>query len=164
MYGEVGKGGWMSLTHLRQGGFLIARIYQIAGRIFARRLREYHLEGITPSQGRILFALWQEDGISIRQLSVRTSLSKSTLTAMLDTLEAAGHVRRVPSQQDRREILIHLTAKDRSLEDSYLKVSEEMPRLCYRGFVPAEMDQFEAFLARILGNLEEEERREEDRP
>jgi len=154
----------MPLTHLRQGGFLIARIYQIAGRVFARRLKEYKLEGLTPSQGRILFALWQEDGISIRQLSARTSLSKSTLTAMLDTLEAAGHVRRVPSQQDRREILIHLSNKDRSLEESYLEVSEKMTRLCYRGFLAAEVDQFEAFLGRILGNLEEEERKGEERP
>jgi len=43
----------------RQGGFLIAKIHQTAGRVFARMLRERGIQ-INPGQGRILFVLWKK--------------------------------------------------------------------------------------------------------
>jgi DNA-binding MarR family transcriptional regulator len=158
----TGTGGeMMSLGKLRQGCYLIAQIFQISGRIFEKKLKAYQLAAITPSQGRILFALWQGDNISIRNLSQKTSLSKSTLTVMLDKLEEGGHIRRVPSPQDRREIKIRLTEKDKSLQDSYVKLSGAMTQLSYQGFGASEIDMFEDFLARILENLKVEEKKEE---
>jgi DNA-binding MarR family transcriptional regulator len=140
-------------TTAREGGFLIAQIYQIAGRIFEKKLKNFDLVDITPSQGRILFALWKEDDISIQELSQRTSLGKSTLTAMLDKLEQSGHIRRVPSRRDRRKIHVCLTEKDKMLQGAYNSVSEEMTQLSYEVFAPCEIDLFESFLKRILINL-----------
>ena len=139
---------------LRQGGFLIAKIHQSAGRLFAKKLKKYDLDRINPAQGRILFALWREDGISIQELATRTSLGKSTLTSMLDRLEDAGHLKRVPSEEDRRQIMIRLTEKDKKMQAVYNKVSREMAELFYHGFAPAEVDKFERSLERILANLE----------
>lgn len=144
----------------REGGFLIAQIYQIAGRIFEKKLKAFDLIDITPSQGRILFALWQEDNISIQKLSQKTSLSKSTLTAMLDKLEERGHVCRVPSREDRRKIHLCLTEKDKAMQAIYSRVSEEMTQLSYVSFDPDEIDLFENFLKRILENLKTYERKE----
>ncbi|NOY07644.1 MAG: MarR family transcriptional regulator [Spirochaetes bacterium] len=137
----------------RKGGFLIARVHYLAGRILAGKLKQYHLDEINPAQGRILFVLWHSDGISIRELAKKTSLEKSTLTSMLDRLEKAGYLRRVPSKRDRRIILIELTEKDRVLRDAYAKVSGEMTELFYDGFTTAEIDEFEEYLRRILDNL-----------
>ncbi len=143
----------MSMKRQRQGGFLIAKIHQVAGRVFARRLKEHGIVEINPAQGRIMFVLWREDGISINQLVKRTSLGKSTLTSMLDRLEASGYLRRVPSREDRRQILIHRTEKDKVFEGVYVRVSQEMTRLFYDGFSPTEIDRFEQCLQRILDNL-----------
>jgi DNA-binding MarR family transcriptional regulator len=137
----------------RQGGFLIAKIHQVAGRIFARKLKEHQIEELNPAQGRIMFVLWQQDGISINELAKRTSLGKSTLTSMLDRLELSGHLARVPSRKDRRRILIERTDKDRALEGVYVRVSREMTTLFYGGFSPTEIDRFEKDLQRILENL-----------
>lgn len=147
---------------LRQGGFLVSKIHQLSGRVFARKLREHGIEKINPAQGRILFVLWQEDGISIHELARRTSLGKSTLTSMLDRLERAGELKRVPAEGDRRETLIHLTDKDRALRETYDRVSAEMTDLYYAGFRPAEIDDFERGLARILANLERAARLEKE--
>lgn len=141
----------------REGGFLIAKIHQLAGRIFARKLKKYRIDEINPAQGRILFALWQNDAISIQELAKKTSLGKSTLTSMLDRLEEAGHVTRVPSGEDRRKILIKLTDKNRALRDEYAQVSNEMTELFYAGFSGMEITQFEKNLRRILNNLEHSE-------
>jgi len=145
------------MKHARKGAFLIAQMHQISGRIFSRLLRDHGIHDITPSQGRILFALWRRDDVPIRDLAAMTSLKKSTLTAMLDVLERSGHVTRVPSGEDRRRIHIRLTAKNRELQDVYARVSQEMTSLGYAGFSKAEVDAFEAMLERILANLKSAE-------
>lgn len=136
----------------RQGGFLIAKIHQLAGRIFARKLREHHIK-INPAQGRIMFVLWRNDGISINELAQKTQLKKSTLTSMLGRLEKMGYVRRRRSEKDRRKILIKRTKKDKALEKTYVTVSGEMTEVFYDGFTVNRIDRFEEDLKRILGNL-----------
>ena len=140
------------MKYQRKGGFLIAKIHHLAGRIFAKKLQEHQIE-INPAQGRIMFVLWEKDGIAINELAKRTSLAKSTLTSMLDRLEEAGHVTRVPSDEDRRKILIKRTDKDRAWQKTYVQVSKEMSELFYAGFSASEIDAFEAYLGRILDNL-----------
>jgi DNA-binding MarR family transcriptional regulator len=141
------------MTQQREGGFLIAKIHQVSGRIFARILKEYGVDQINPAQGRILFVLWKKDEIPISKLARRTQLDKSTLTSMLDHLEEAGHITRIRSKKDRRKILIKLTEKDKSLQKVYNKVSDEMTGLFYRKFSHEEIDEFESYLKRILANL-----------
>jgi DNA-binding MarR family transcriptional regulator len=136
----------------REGGFLISKIHRLSGRIFAKKLKEHQIE-INPAQGRIMFVLWRDDGISINALAKRTSLGKSTLTSMLDRLEAAGYVRRVRSAQDRRSILIERTDKDRAWQEAYVQVSQEMSALYYAGFSEDEIGELEGYLRRILDNL-----------
>ncbi|HEY0283033.1 MAG TPA: MarR family transcriptional regulator [Rhizomicrobium sp.] len=142
----------MSAT--RQGGFLIAKVHQAGGRIFARILRERGME-INPAQGRILFVLWQEGPISIYELAKQVSLGKSTLTSALDRLEASGEVKRVRSSEDRRKIVIELTPQNKETQKLYEEVSRKMTKLFYRGFADSEIARFERDLERILGNLSE---------
>ena len=141
----------------RKGGFLISKIHQLSGRIFARMLKEYGVEDINPAQGRIMFVLWQNDGIAINDLSKETSLSKSTLTSMLDRLEATGFLRREASKEDRRKIHIWRTEKDKSFQKQYVQVSKKMLEIYYQGFTLKEMENFESMLERIFGNLKEVE-------
>ncbi len=132
----------------------MAKIRQVGGRISERILKQYNIE-INSAQGRIMFVLWQNDGISINELAKKTHLKKSTLTSMLDRLENMGYIRRQRSKKDRRKILIKRTEKDRTMEKKYVEVSEEMTRLFYKGFSKSQIDRFEKDLERILNNLTE---------
>ena len=136
----------------RQGGFLMAKIRQVGGRISERILKEYNIE-INSAQGRVMFALWQQDGISINELAQKTQLKKSTLTSMLDRLEKMGYVKRQRCNKDRRRILIKRTNKDRTLENRYVELSGEITKLFYKGFSKRDIDRFEKDLAKILDNL-----------
>jgi DNA-binding MarR family transcriptional regulator len=140
------------MKYPRKGGFLIAKIHHLAGRIFARKLEEHEIE-INPAQGRIMFVLWENDGIAINELAKKTSLAKSTLTSMLDRLEEAGHLVRVRSEEDRRKVLIERTEKDRAWQKTYAQVSQEMTELFYAGFSESEIEAFEGYLRHILDNL-----------
>ncbi len=144
------------MTFKSKGGFLIAKIHQISGRIFAKILKEEGIE-LNPAQGRIMFVLWEQDCISIQELAAKSSLSKTTLTSMLDRLEKMGYIQRDPSQDDRREILIKLTDKDKSLRDKYQQVSEKMTELFYNGLSIDEIIGFEKTLNQLYENLKKYE-------
>jgi DNA-binding MarR family transcriptional regulator len=137
----------------RTAGFLIAKIHQLGGRIFAKKLKQYQLNEINPAQGRILFPLWKKDEISIYELSKATLLGKSTLTTMLKRLEDEGHIQRIPSEKDRRKTLIKLTKKNQKIQEKYVQVSSEMNDLFYYGLTEQEKDEFDRYLERILKNL-----------
>ena len=130
----------------------MAKIRQVGGRITERMLKDYGVE-INSARGRIMFALWLSDGISINELTKKTQLKKSTLTSMLDRLEEMGYIRRQRSKKDRRKILIKRTKKDKILESKYIKVSQEITNLFYRSFSARQIDRFERDLKRILDNL-----------
>ena len=135
-----------------QGGFLIAKIHQLSGRIFTKLLKKHQIE-INPAQGRIMFVLWRDDNIPIQELAKKTSLSKTTLTSMLDGLEIMGYIARVPSNEDRRKICIKLTEKDKSLHEKYRQVSLEMTELFYQGLSNDDIALFEKQLEITYKNL-----------
>ena len=53
------------------GGFLVTKIKQLGDRIFEKILSEKNIDAFNGAQGRILYVLWQEDGISIRSVPSR---------------------------------------------------------------------------------------------
>ena len=137
-----------------KGGFLISRIKQVGGRLFDRMLAEADIYAFNGAQGRILYVLWQGDGLTISQLSTQTSLANTTLTSMLDRMEQSGLIQREPSPSDRRALLIRLTDKARALREDYDRISQRMNEMYYLGFTEAEIRQFESYLQRVLDNLQ----------
>ena len=51
------------------GGFLVTKIKQLGDRIFEKILSEKNIDAFNGAQGRILYVLWQEDGISQKVLT-----------------------------------------------------------------------------------------------
>lgn len=137
-----------------KGGFLISRIKQVGGRLFDRMLAEADVDAFNGAQGRILYVLWQRDGLTISQISAQTSLANTTLTSMLDRMEQSGLIIRTPSPTDRRAMLIRLTDMARSLREDYDRISQQMNELYYQGFTESEICQLEGYLQRILNNLQ----------
>ena len=138
------------------GGFLITRIKQVGGRVFDRILFQKKIDVFNGAQGRILYVLWQDNGVPISELSRQTGLATTTLTSMLDRMETADLIYRDRGDKDRRKIRIYLTEKAKGLEEDYNSVSEEMSRIYYTGFSDQEIEQLESYLERILINVEEE--------
>jgi MarR family transcriptional regulator, organic hydroperoxide resistance regulator len=137
-----------------KGGFLISRIHQISGRIFSKKLKEMQIE-INPGQGRILFALWEKDGISIQELAKRTSLGKSTLSSMLKRMQNDNYLKIVHPPGNQRKKIVSILQKSKKIEDSYQKLSDEMNNVYYKGFSQIDISEFEDKLERVLSNLKD---------
>ncbi|MBR4164402.1 MAG: radical SAM mobile pair system MarR family transcriptional regulator [Solobacterium sp.] len=136
------------------GGFLITKIKQLGDRIFEKILNEKNIDAFNGAQGRILYVLWQEDGISIKALSDRSGLAITSLTTMLERMEKQELIQRIRDKDDKRKTLLYLTEKAHSLQKDYDSVSDKMGDIYYHGFTKKEIIQFEKYLDRIRENLE----------
>lgn len=140
-----------------QAGFMISKIKRIGDRIFQKMLDDAGISEFNGAQGKLLYILWQRDGISAAELASQAGLAVTTLTSMLDRMEGAELLRREPDPNDRRKTRIVLTERVRGMKGEYDRLSEGMTELYMRGFSPAETALFEQYLERVLNNLEEEE-------
>lgn len=139
----------------RQGGFLVSRIRQVSGRTLERILTEKGIDAFNGAQGRILYVLWQQDGVPMSRLSRETGLAMTSLTSMVDRMEKAGLVTRGHDPADRRKVLVLLTERARDLKGAYDDVSDQMEAIFYHGFSDREADELDGYLRRVLANLEE---------
>ncbi|GFI37096.1 HTH-type transcriptional regulator MhqR [Lachnospiraceae bacterium] len=138
-----------------QGGNIISQIKRLSDRIFERILAMQNIDAFNGAQGRILYVLWQQEHISLRELADRTGLAATTLTSMVDRMETAGLLCRIPDKSDRRRTLLALTDAARELERDYMEVSGRMTEIFYAGFSEEEVIQCEKMLGRIHENLKQ---------
>lgn len=137
------------------GGFLVTKIKQLGDRIFERILAEKNIDAFNGAQGRILYVLWQKDGVPIKIISEKSGLAITSLTTMLERMEKNGLISRKTDEADKRKTLLFLTDKAKELKEAYDSVSNEMGNIYYRDFTDKEILQFEEYLNRIRVNLEE---------
>ena len=81
-------------------GFLLAKAYQRACALFKERFDSYDL---TPQQFGLLGFLWQQDGLSQAELSLRSQIDRTTMGGLVDRLEKEGFVKRMQHPEDRGE-------------------------------------------------------------
>ncbi len=74
---------------------------------------EFHLvvnaNGFTVSEWRVLAALAGNEPMSIGRIAQITTIKQSTVSRLLDRMEAAGHVERLDKDGDRRITLVAIT-------------------------------------------------------
>ena len=136
------------------GGFQISKIKQLGDRVFEKILTAQGIEAFNGAQGRILYVLWQEDGVPIKTIAERCGLAITSLTTMLERMEKSGLIIRQQDSGDKRKILIFLTDKAKALKEDYDAVSDRMSTIFYQGFTEDEIRNFEEYLERIRLNLE----------
>lgn len=96
----------------RQGGFLISKIKTIGGRKFDKILQQKNIDAFNGAQGKILYVLWQGGKMTATEISKKSGLAKTTLTAMLARMQEQGLVHIVENAADRRSALVCLTEKE----------------------------------------------------
>jgi DNA-binding MarR family transcriptional regulator len=67
--------------------------------------------GVTETGLQCLYVLSRHGPTTAGEVGRRVNLTSGAASRMLDRLEAAGHVRRVPDQRDRRRVLVEATAE-----------------------------------------------------
>lgn len=81
---------------------------------------------LTYTQYITMLVLWEEDGLSVKELGNRLHLDSGTLTPLLKKLEAAGVLTRTRDKTDERSVIISLTASGRMLKEKAACIPTEL--------------------------------------
>lgn len=82
--------------------------------------------GLTYLQYVTLLVLWEQEGLTVKQVGERLQLDSATLTPLLKRMEAAGLVTRARDADDQRVVRIGLTARGRALEADARPIPEAL--------------------------------------
>ena len=74
------------------------------------------MKSITKGQGRLIVLLKRKDKLSTKELSEILNISVSSLNETLNKLEQRNFIKKVPSEKDKRILLVELTEKGRNLK------------------------------------------------
>lgn len=122
--------------------------------VFNKALRD-ELAGhdMTFSQYQHLRQLWQMDGLAQAELSRRIGIETASSTAVIDQLEKLGFIRRKRDPEDRRRILVTLTAAGRALERPLDACAIAVNKRARGGLSKAEVAALFSLVRKIIGNL-----------
>jgi DNA-binding MarR family transcriptional regulator len=124
--------------------------------LMAERFRESaKSQGLSVTEGRVLGALTEFDGIRMIGLAELALSNQTTLSKAVDRLERAQLVQRRTPSEDRRVTLVYLTAEGRRVATLLLAQVRKDARAVTRALGPATSRKIKAALARLVGLLQE---------
>jgi MarR family transcriptional regulator, organic hydroperoxide resistance regulator len=132
-------------------GYLVRDANRAFQRLLEKRIAPH---GVTRGQWYFLRVLWEEDGLSQRELSLRVGMMEPTTVIALRGMEKTGLIRRARSVTDRRVTRVHLTAKAKRLRARLLQISQGVNDQGAEGIDPGDVAQFRRVVARMTKNLD----------
>ena len=100
--------------------------------------------GLTYPQYLAMMVLWEEDGLTVGEISSRLLTDPGSLTPLLKRLEAEGLLSRTRSREDERVVVVELTDAGRALQDKAMGLPQ-----CILGASGLELEQ----LRKLQGDL-----------
>jgi DNA-binding MarR family transcriptional regulator len=103
-------------------------------RLYRNLRRETAREGLSPQDPVLLKQIGRNPGIGVSDLAALERLRTPTITSHATRLEAAGLIKRVPDETDRRRVGLHLTPKgyaaiERVIEIRHALIAERLATL-----------------------------------
>lgn len=114
--------------------------------------------GVSGAQGAVLDFILVEssaDNVCQRDIEREFGLRPSTATEMLQSLENAGLIRRIPDANDARRKNIVFTPQAETIRQALAGEITETETLLLQGITPEEQTQFFAIGQKMLRNLSE---------
>ena len=132
-------------------GFLVRDANRAFQRLLEKRIASY---GVARGQWYFLRVLWNEDGLSQRELSARVGTMEPTTVIALRTMEKSGLIRRVRSTDDRRRSHVWLTPKAQRLRTELRTLARGITEAAETGISRGELALFRRVITRMTANLD----------
>lgn len=127
-------------------GFLLAKAYQRACALYKEKFDRYNL---TPQQFGLLRFLWEQDGLTQVELSIRSQIDRTTIGGLIDRLEQSRLLVRLPHPEDRRAYRISLTESGRALEKELTPLAQELNQAILAPLSPDEVVSLTTILQKL---------------
>jgi len=119
-------------------------VYETASefnKLYSSALQPY---GLTYPQYLVLLALWENDGVSVKDIGEKLSLGTGTLTPMLTRMEANGWLRKERSTVDERRVFIYLEKKAYEKKQAITNTISDKIQSCH-----IELEEYKQLMERL---------------
>jgi DNA-binding MarR family transcriptional regulator len=110
----AGAGGCDDLLLQNQLCFSLYSTSLMMTKVYKPLLQELNL---TYPQYLAMLVLWENDGLTVGEVSTRLLTDTGSLTPLLKRLEVEGMIRRTRSQEDQRVVHLQLTQEGKALHE-----------------------------------------------
>jgi MarR family transcriptional regulator, organic hydroperoxide resistance regulator len=117
--------------------------------------RSLQLTGLRLGQFQVLRHLWEQDGLTPREIAVRLDVEMPTVTRTVQRMVRDGLVRREAHQSDARSVRIYLTQRGTELRPALDELIERETERALQGFTEQEREELIRMLERISENARE---------
>jgi DNA-binding MarR family transcriptional regulator len=138
---------------------MLSALAWAAKRMHQARERWAEAHGLSEGRLYVLFRLRRDpDGVPLGELAEALRVTPRNITGLIDNLERAGLVTRVPDASDRRSVLARLTDRGRERIDALWRTTLDAQARLAEEFTPQEMAQLRHLCLRLARRLEAESR------
>jgi DNA-binding MarR family transcriptional regulator len=124
----------------------LARTFQAFEQLSAQHIRQL---GLTPPQFDVVATLGNTPGMTCKELSEKTLITKGTLTGVVDRLVDKGIVARAPLEHDRRSVFIALTRQGEAMFQQVFPEHIAHIKHAFKQFDASDLDRFQLDLKRM---------------
>jgi DNA-binding MarR family transcriptional regulator len=131
-------------------GFQVRDLNRLMQRALAQRIAPH---GVTSGAWYFLRVLWEEDGLTQRELAARIGMQEPTAVIALRGMEEAGWITRARSAEDKRKAHVHLTPAGRALRETLLPEARAVIAQATAGMTEAERATLLGLLRRARAGI-----------
>ncbi len=132
---------------------LIDVITRYIGELETRFLKEISESGLTAKQMEYLETVGRLKHPSLGELAEELSLSKPSVTAIVERLSNLGCIERVKSDADRRSAHVHITQTGEKLIALHDETHRQIASVFEKNLEPADLKSLTRILNRAISNL-----------
>lgn len=125
----------------------------VAGKLKNELNRSLIPYDITAEQWAVLNRLWEEDGVTQKELAERTAKDQPNTGRILDKLEKKGFISRHSDSKDRRILMVLLTPKGQELKNEMIPLAVEVLQRARKDIPDDELEVLKNILQKLARNI-----------
>ena len=133
-------------------GMLIGQVHRLSTKRFVQNSHNSGLD-ISMDQWIVLGPIWENDGLSHKEISEYCLKDKTSVTKIIDTLEKKNLVVRVSDQLDHRVKRVVLSNKGKELFLQAIPIMELTRDQLREGITEQDIESLRSVLTKIYNNL-----------
>lgn len=141
----------MTMKRDKSPGYVINHLSRLMTQALGEKLKAHD---VTPGQFPVLLCLWEQDGLTQRELYVRVNIEQATMSNTLKRMERDGLVFRKSDPNDRRASRVHLTTKAQKLESKLTSAAKDVNKTALGKLKKKDKKVLMELMEQMIGNLE----------
>lgn len=127
--------------------YLLTGAQHIVFQEMKKELKDYDL---TPIQYGVLKCIWEKELNNPKEIANQLGIENSTISGILERMEAKELIKREIDPNDRRYIQVFLTEKARKLEMPVNETVKKVNETVLKNFNEKEIQEFKGFLRKMM--------------